>query len=175
MTANESETLPPRVGVPQVALMLGIPSHSVIAMCRSGLLQSESIDGELSIPREGIMELIEPPMTRDQRRSLFLSTTVSAKIEENPEGAFAIAKQNMQRLLDGALPRVDLRYTRRWMQLIDDGVPAVTEMLRSESMLAREMRQHTPFAGVLTEEERMNCLQAFLASGESSRVDADES
>jgi hypothetical protein len=44
---------------------------------------------------------------------------------------------------------------------LDRGADAVLEMLTSRSPLAVELRQNSPFAGVLSQEDRARALDAF--------------
>jgi hypothetical protein len=48
-----------------------------------------------------------------------------------------------------------------WQSVLDDGPEAVLQTLTSQTALAIELRQNSPFAGVLPEEERKAVLGAF--------------
>jgi hypothetical protein len=49
----------------------------------------------------------------------------------------------------------------RWRGLFRDGAEAVLERLTALDAEATELRQNSPFAGVLTEEDRQVVLAAF--------------
>jgi hypothetical protein len=51
----------------------------------------------------------------------------------------------------------------RWQDTLDDRVEAVLDALTSREPRAVELRQNSPFAGVLTETERRAVLAAFAA------------
>jgi hypothetical protein len=51
----------------------------------------------------------------------------------------------------------------RWGQVLDQGVDAVLEVLTSTSPPAVELRQNSPFAGVLTDAERAAVQTSFRA------------
>jgi len=53
------------------------------------------------------------------------------------------------------------RYVQQWRALLESGADAVLDVLTSTSQEAIELRQNSPFAGVLTEDERQSCLAAF--------------
>jgi hypothetical protein len=53
------------------------------------------------------------------------------------------------------------RWLAAWQSVLDDGPEAVLQTLTSQTPLAIELRQNSPFAGVLPEEERRAVLGAF--------------
>lgn len=48
-----------------------------------------------------------------------------------------------------------------WRQILEAGVDAVSDVLVSRNPRAVELRQNSPFAGVLDEAERQAALAAF--------------
>jgi hypothetical protein len=99
-----------------------------------------------------------PPMTPDQRRSLLLAHAVAGKVAQNPD-LLDIARENLNLL--------QARHTRgrtaaamtRWRELVDGSLEALLAVLTSPSMTSRDLRQNSPFAGVLTEAERQRVLR----------------
>jgi len=53
------------------------------------------------------------------------------------------------------------KWLDRWRSVLDAGVEAVLAMLTFRSPDAAELRQNSPFAGVLSEAERRAVLAAF--------------
>jgi hypothetical protein len=53
------------------------------------------------------------------------------------------------------------RWLDTWQSLLDEGPEAVMQTLTSQSALAIELRQNSPFAGVLPDQERTGVLGAF--------------
>jgi hypothetical protein len=92
------------------------------------------------------------------RRSLALHEAVAAKLEAQPD-LVNVARANLARWLQ-ADPAPALR---EWQQLLDQvSLPDLVALLRSASEGATRLRQSSPFAGVLSPEER----QAILARHE---------
>ena len=52
-------------------------------------------------------------------------------------------------------------WLQKWQQLLAGPVEGVLEALTSRSPISRELRQNTPFAGVLSEEQRQAALAGF--------------
>ncbi|MGI8872234.1 MAG: hypothetical protein ACR2KI_06520 [Candidatus Limnocylindria bacterium] len=53
------------------------------------------------------------------------------------------------------------RWLQTWQSVLDTSPEAVLQTLTSQAPLAVELRQNSPFAGVLPDEERSAVLDAF--------------
>jgi len=96
------------------------------------------------------------------RRSLALHEAVATKLEAQPQ-LLDVARANLQRWLR-TNPSAALR---EWWQVLDGTtLPALLALLRSTGDEAARLRQSSPFAGLLTVEER----QAILNDYESRRA-----
>lgn len=103
--------------------------------------------------------LYYPPLTREDRRSLFLHQAIADRLREEPERVLARARQSLEQMLlrhDGA-PRP----LQEWRVLLDRPVEALLPLLTSLDPWARELRHVTPFAGVLSAGERAVVYRAF--------------
>jgi type II secretory pathway component PulL len=96
------------------------------------------------------------------RRSLALHEAVAAKLEAQPQ-LLDIARRN----LDRWLKTNRAAGLREWRTILDSAsLPDVLALLRSPSEKATRLRQSSPFAGLLTSEER----RLIMASYESRRT-----
>jgi hypothetical protein len=57
-------------------------------------------------------------------------------------------------------------WLRRWQGKFNEGVGSVLRSLTSEDPEAVELRQNSPFAGVLSQPQRRKILESFKRSGE---------
>lgn len=88
------------------------------------------------------------------QRSLALHEAVAAKLEADP-ALLDVARANLQRWLC-ATPRPAVI---EWLQLLDvTPLPQLLRLLRSTGDHAARLRQSSPFAGLLTPEERQSIL-----------------
>ena len=55
--------------------------------------------------------------------------------------------------------KIDPRYARAWEDVLDKPVAEVRKVIRSDDQSARDLRQNSPFAGLLTEPERRKILE----------------
>jgi hypothetical protein len=90
-------------------------------------------------------------------RSLALHQAVAAKLEAHPQ-LLDLARQNVERWSSrGSTPAV-----REWRAILDSSpLSDVVALLQSPSEGAARLRQSSPFAGVLTTEERRAIMAAY--------------
>ncbi|MDQ3756334.1 MAG: helix-turn-helix transcriptional regulator [Actinomycetota bacterium] len=100
-----------------------------------------------------------PALTREDRRSLFLHVAISRRIVADPEVALMRARRNLRTMANanpGAAPLL-----REWRRIIDNGIDRVLYVLADPGEHARELRQVTPFAGILSAADRQQVYRAF--------------
>lgn len=110
--------------------------------------------------------LFVPPMTREDRRSLALHETIAAHLEEQPHAVLARARRNLA-LAKERQPGAAASF-REWDRILRLPPSDIVETLRDPRPRARELRQVTPFAGVLSAAERTRVYRAFEASERTS-------
>jgi len=91
------------------------------------------------------------------QRSLALHEAVAAKLEAHPQ-LLDVARRNLERWLQ----RNPATAVREWRSILDSTpLPEVVALLRSSSEEAARLRQSSPFAGLLTTEERRAILSVY--------------
>lgn len=89
---------------------------------------------------------------------------IASKLGRNRR-ALRIARENLRRWMarDGRKVRPVFR---EWDRILDRLTPAeIANFLRSDTPMARRLRQSSPFAGVLTEAERRTIRQKHEKAG----------
>lgn len=100
-------------------------------------------------------------LTRAQIRSLWLHLAVSRQVVVDPERTLRRARTNLRRL-KAAHPRGGAAlWMTEWEQLLDGPVDELLEAMTSRSERGCELRQNSPFAGVLTQRDRVRVLETF--------------
>jgi hypothetical protein len=97
-------------------------------------------------------------MTREERRSLALHREIARKVEAEPKRALALARRNLDLMGEAARGSQPLR---EWRVMLDRPLPALLPALTDPDPWARELRHVTPFAGLLSAEERAHVYRAF--------------
>ena len=102
------------------------------------------------------------PLTREQERSLWLHQALLRELLTSPTEVLQHARRNLDqwRLVHRSDGRT-VRYLDQWVHIIDSGVDAVIETFTSRVPSANELRQNSPFAGVLSGETRAQVLRSF--------------
>lgn len=59
--------------------------------------------------------------------------------------------------------QIDPRWAEEWKRLLERPLPAIKRTIGSDSVRSRELRQTSPFAGVVTEHERRRIMEAVEA------------
>ena len=108
-----------------------------------------------------------PPLTREDRRSLALHRAIAARLAAEPERVLRLARRNLARMAAAAPAPSHL--LREWEALLDRPLPSLLPLLTDPGMWARELRQVTPFAGVLSAAERGAAYRAFAGERRSDR------
>ncbi len=108
------------------------------------------------------LELIStftPSMNREDRRSLAFHRAIAVILEQNPEPTLVQARKNLRKLTQ-LHPNASSLFSswKTWLQLPTREL--VNQMLNPD-LIAREMRQTSPFSGILTTQERTQVLKRF--------------
>lgn len=141
------------------AALLGTSRQHVVDLVERGVVQNHGTGVHRRLDRDEVLALIRSDGTRDDRQSLWLHAAVAGRIVRDPDAAIGRARANLARMerAHGA----NAPWLRRWRRLLAEGPEAVVRLLVADSAEARELRQNSPFAGVLTERERRAALESF--------------
>jgi hypothetical protein len=135
-------------------------------MCTRGELPFTWVGRHRRIHRSAVDQLLRddhPPLTRDQERSLWLHRALVGRLVEQPEQILNQARQNATKLLEQQQrPGMTTHRLTEWLRVLDSGADNVAEVLTSAQPHAVELRQNSPFAGVLPQDIRSKVLAAFI-------------
>jgi hypothetical protein len=145
----------------QAAAILGTSRQHVVDLVDRGVLRNFGTNVHRRLDGDAVRALVESDGTRDDRQSLWLHTAVAGRVARAPQAATKRARANLTRMERAHGPSP---WLRRWSLVLAEGPTAVIRMLVADTSEARELRQNSPFAGVLTERERLDALRAFRAS-----------
>jgi excisionase family DNA binding protein len=155
----------------QAAALLACSRQHVVDLCQRGVLSSLTVGTHRRVRRADIEALASNGMRAgvgaaeqgsrpEQVRSLWLHRAVAGRLARDPERILGKARRNLDRLERMHPAGMSARWLARWRRLIDEGPEAVMRVLAAESEEADELRQNSPFAGVLSEPERLAVLRA---------------
>ena len=104
---------------------------------------------------------VDAPMTRDQTRSLALHAAIAQQLRERGVEAIEIARHNVSRMRSlnpHASPLLD-----EWEWTLNETIDQVVARMLDPSEHGRNLRQVTPFAGLLTPVQRAAVYASFRA------------
>lgn len=147
----------------EAAVLLGTSRQHVVNLCNSGELPFTTVGRHRRLTRHDVeaVRTRTRRLSRDQLRSLWLSQAVAAHLVRDPVRTLERARRNLDGMLASSARGSAKVWLREWQQLLDGPVEGVLEALTSRSPRARELRQNSPFAGVLTERERRDVLAGY--------------
>jgi excisionase family DNA binding protein len=146
------------------ARLLGTSRQHVVDLCERGHLLCERTPIHRRVRRDAVEAMRRRrELTREERRSLWLNRVVAGRVAQDPTRVLSHVRRNLDRFERIHEGTSVTRWLRRWREVLDAGPEAVMEMLTSTTPEAAELRQNSPFAGVLSERERMAALASFSA------------
>lgn len=140
----------------EAARQLGSSRQHVVDLCNKGLLPYTVVNRHRRI-RAADLEAFAVgahPMTRDQQRSFRLACAIAAHLVTNPERTLESARDFLRSLPPETARRRGAKWRQRWESLLDGPLDELLIALTADSVESRELRQSSPFIGVLSESER---------------------
>jgi transcriptional regulator with XRE-family HTH domain len=167
---NPVRTLRERTGLTQAALAKAAgTSQPAIAAYEAGHKSPTVGTVERLAAAVGLEAAVDfvPPLTREDRRSLALHRAIAARLAADSPNILARARRTLARMARAADSRSLL--LREWEVLLERPVAALLPVLIDPGPWARELRQVTPFAGVLTAAERAAVYRSFSGDADGDR------
>ncbi|EKD50707.1 MAG: putative transcriptional regulatory protein [uncultured bacterium] len=149
-------------GLTQTALALrGNTSQPTIALYESGAKSpnlSTLINLAKAVEKDVVIQFV-PIMSREDKRSLAFHQAIAEKIRQNPSACINKAKQNLQ-VLQTKHKEANLLWNQ-WKKWLNMPVESLVQKILDPGISARDLRQVSPFSGLLTPKERLQILKNF--------------
>ena len=146
----------------EAAKLLNSSRQHVVDLCERGELPYTTIGTHRRVKRSDVdaIRARTQRLTRDQRRSLWLGYATAGRIVEDPERACALALGNVEHMRSTSRGQAR-RWMDEWDRLLRGPIDRLLGALFSPSPRSRELRQNSPFAGLLNDTERSRILDAW--------------
>lgn len=100
-----------------------------------------------------------PPMSREDRRSLAYHRAIARILKKDGARSIRHAKKNLKKMWQS---HPDARaLLGEWSHWLELPIETLIRRVLDPGLMAREMRQVTPFAGLLSPQERVQILKRF--------------
>jgi transcriptional regulator with XRE-family HTH domain len=103
---------------------------------------------------------VEPRLTSPERRSLALHRIVAEKLDHDPGRVRERAERNLATMRAADSDGRASRALEDWERLLRSDNSTLRTALTDKTPRARSLRQSSPFAGVISDEERLAVLEA---------------
>jgi excisionase family DNA binding protein len=146
----------------EVARLLGVSRQHVANLCNRGEIEHIRVGTHRRIPRREVDRCMGNRLTREEEKSLRLHQALLTPMLAEPNAVISKARDNLDRWHSMHRPDgMTVRYLEEWKRVLDGGLDAIVDVVISPSQAARELRQNSPFAGVLPNETRLQVLRTF--------------
>ena len=143
----------------EAAKLLNCSRQHIVDLCSQGLLPYTTVGKHRRVLRRDVeaIRTRTDRLSRDERRSLWLAYAVAGRIVSDPQRATAQARLQLDRMQETARGQAR-EWLAEWRRLLDGPVDELVSSLTDRSLRGRELRQNSPFAGLLTPEERSRVI-----------------
>lgn len=106
---------------------------------------------------------VSASLDRNATRSLALHRVIAERLHADPDAVLSAARRNLATMRAANADGSADHWLDNWAALLEGPVAAVVGVLTEPGEGAQELRQNTPFAGVLTPRERWAVYREYAA------------
>lgn len=146
----------------EAAKILNCTRQHVVNLCEQGDLPFTTVGTHRRISRENVeaLKTRTDRLSRDERRSLWLGYVVAGAIATDPDRTIGEALGRLQAMRPNARGQAR-KWLDEWERILNGSVDRVLAALTDRSLRGRELRQNSPFAGALSDEQRRTAVEAW--------------
>ncbi len=146
----------------EAAKLLNCSRQHVVNLCDDGQLAFTTVGTHRRVLRSDVeaIRTRTDRLSRSDRRSLWLAFGIAGKVVADPDQARAKADAQIAKMRETARGQAK-EWLNEWARLLDGPTEQLVATLTERSLRGRELRQNSPFAGLLTKAEREQLLEAW--------------
>jgi excisionase family DNA binding protein len=147
----------------EAAEILGVSRQHVVNLSNRGEIASTKVGAHRRIPLSEVERLRgRSGLTPEREKSLRLHQALIGDLLENPDAVISKARENIARWLPQQRPDgMSASYLREWECILDSGLDRILDALTATDEKSYELRENSPFAGVLSQERRAKVLRTI--------------
>jgi len=96
---------------------------------------------------------------REERVTMELHRALANKLKNDPKAALEVVPKNIDRLRTRLTSPIGQKWVDRWVELVHSPVDHLIAGMLADTPEGRELRQNSPFAGALTQDERRAAIE----------------
>ncbi|MDP9332282.1 MAG: helix-turn-helix domain-containing protein [Actinomycetota bacterium] len=151
----------------QAARLLGVSRQHLADLCDRGLLPHRRIGTHRRVRAEDLATHLDAlsstisPLTRKDRVSLAIHYLVAKRLLTDEARVRARALRNLDTMRLANKDHAATTYLAEWERLLEGPVERLLATLTSLDHRARDLRNVTPFAGVVTDAQRRELIRTI--------------
>ncbi|WP_332642188.1 helix-turn-helix domain-containing protein [Aeromicrobium sp.] len=146
----------------EAAEILGVSRQHVVNLSNRGEITSTKVGAHRRIPLSEVQRLQRPGLTPEREKSLRLHQALIGDLLEDPDAVIGKARENIARWLPQQRPDgMSAIYLREWERILDSGIDQIIDAFTATDEKSYELRENSPFAGVLSQERRVKVLRTI--------------
>lgn len=147
----------------EAAEILGVSRQHVVNLSNRGEIAATKVGAHRRIPLSEVERLLQGAgLTPEREKSLWLHQALIGDLLEDPDAVIDKARENIKRWLPQQRPDgMSTSYLREWERILDSGIGQILETLTATDEKSYELRENSPFAGVLSQERRVKVLRTI--------------
>lgn len=146
----------------EAARILNSSRQHIVDLCNRGDLPFVTVGTHRRVRRADVEQVRDRALrlTRDQRRSLWLAFAIAGRIVGDPDHARTLAYENLESMRRTSRGQARV-WLDEWERLLAGPIEDLLAALTSRSQRGRDLRQNSPFAGVISDTERGDVLASW--------------
>lgn len=96
---------------------------------------------------------------REERVTMELHRALADKLKKDPKRSLEVVPANIGRLRNRLSSPLGQEWVDRWVELVDSPIDVLIAGMLADTPEGRELRQNSPFAGALTQDERLAAIE----------------
>jgi len=152
----------------EAARLAGVSRQHLVALCDDGRLPYRKVGSHRRLRRGDVATLLgtprhseDRPMTRKDKFSLALHTLVGCALLRDEAGVREQGRRNLETLRRADIDGAAASYLDVWERLLRGRLEPLYLALTDLGDAARDLRNVTPFAGVVPERDRLELIRTI--------------
>jgi len=152
----------------QAAELAGVSRQHLVDLCERGAVPYRKVGSHRRLRRADVIDILgtsarqdHSQLTRKDHFSLALHCLVAAALLQNEDAVRSRGRKNLETLRRADVDGAAASYLDAWERLLRGHLESLVEVLTSTEHAARDLRNVTPFAGVISDAQRRKLIRAI--------------